>query len=232
MQGAYLIGGGKFHIKKYKVAASFLNGIVVLRPAANATGVSTSTTTSFADAMGLTLDPGHFQGSLIAYSTTQGDPEPVSSVIVNPDLVLRGRLVGSATSAVMTNNAVTTAASNGLTATSTTGIDFTSPSCDEGTIWYTSGANANSSRKVTGEAATVITVVVPFAGNAVGDIFLAMGLGIGQPDMTLTTDLLDVRADITNTGADVEVIDHELNGNSNSYSHMVVGDHMFAGQVT
>ena len=234
MQAAYGLSGGKLTVKKYKMAAAHAVGILVIRGAEGATGLTTSTTTGAADTVGVTLDQGIYQGNTIAYSTTQGDPEAVYSVCVNPDLVLRALLVGTAASGVMPTSIITTAASNGLTLTSTTAAaDFSSPDCDEGMVWYTSGGNANASRVVTGTAATVITVVMPFAANAVGDTFLVTPLQVAFTNqLTFSTNLQNVRGDLAPTGAVVATVDHELNGASNSYIHILSADHVFSGVST
>lgn len=235
MQAAYGLSGGKLTVKKYKMAAAHAVGIIVIRGAEAATGLTTSTTTGAADAVGLTLDQGIFQGEVIPYSTTQGDPEAVYSVCVNPDLVLRALLVGTAAGGVMATSLITTAASNGLSLTSTTAAvaDFSSPDCDEGMVWYTSGGNANASRVVTSVAATVVTVVMPFAANAVGDAFLVTPLQVAFTEqLTLSTNLQNVRGDLAPTGAAFATVDHELNGASNSYIHIMSADHAFSGVST
>jgi hypothetical protein len=120
---------------------------------------------------------------------------------------------------------VTTAASNGLTITATGAADFTSPEKDEGMSWYISGANVGRSRKVTSTAATVLTHLVPYAANAVGDTFGSAGSNIGLQFVTLTTDLLKVRTDAVNTsGAALGILDFELNGIGDSYIHLTYGD--------
>ena len=235
MQAAYGLSGGKLTIKKYKMAAAHAAGIFVIRGAEAATGLTTCTTTGAADTVGLTLDQGLYQGAPIStYSTTQGDPETVYSVCVNPDLVVRALLVGTAASGGMLRSYITTAASNGLTATSTTGnvADFSSPDCDEGMIWYTSGNAANQSRVVTSTAATVVTVIVPFAANAVGDEFLVTPFNVGIASATFSTNLLNVRGDLAQTGAAWMTVDHELNGYANSYVHGMSADHVFSGVST
>ena len=235
MQAAYGLSGGKLTIKKYKMAAAHAAGILVIRGAEAATGLTTSTTTGAADTVGLTLDQGLDQGDPIStYSTTQGDPECVYSVCVNPDLVVRALLVRTAASGSMLLSTVTTAASNGLTATSTTAAvaDFGSPDCDEGMIWYTSGGAASQSRVVTGTAATVVTVVMPFAANAVGDQFLVTPFNVGRASATFSTNLLNVRGDLAQTGAAWMTVDLELNGSTNSYVHGMSADHVFSGVST
>lgn len=215
-------------IKKYKASATgYVQGIVMLRSAGNASGqMSTSTTTSFADAIGLLADNGNNAGSSITYSTTQGDPEAVFGVIVNPDMMLRALMVTGATGSSITADTIVTAASNGLTAVG--GTSVASPDMDEGILWYTSGANVGKSRKITSTSSVTATVIVPFAANAVGDTYCYAGVNIGLTGVTLTTDLLKVRADIAvSTGASATCIDLELNGATDSYIHLVLGDQVW-----
>lgn len=214
-------------IKKYKASAAYVVGIVMLRSAGNASGqMSTSTTTSAADSIGLLLDLGMQQaaGGPITYSTTQGADEAVFSVIVNPDQILRAQMVTGATGTAITGDTIVTASSNGLTFVG--GTSVASPDMDEGIVWYTSGANVGKSRKITSTGATVTgTVIVPFAANAVGDTFCYAGVNIGLTGVTLTTDLTKVRADIAvSTGASLTCLDLELNGTGDSYALFTLGD--------
>jgi len=214
-------------IKKYKASATgYVQGIVMLRSAGNASGqMSTSTTTSFADALGLLADNGNNAGSSITYSTTQGDPEAVFGVIVNPDQILRALMVTGATGTSITSDTIVTAASNGLTAVGASSV--ASPDMDEGILWYLSGSNVGKSRKITSTSSVTATVIVPFGANAVGDTFCYAGVNIGLTGVTLTTDLLKVRTDIAvSTGASATCIDMELNGVSDSYVHLVLNDHV------
>lgn len=214
-------------IKKYKASAAIASGVVVLRSAANASGqMSTSTTTSYADALGLLLDNGNNGGASITYSTTQGDPEAVWGVIVNPDQILRAQMVTGATGTSITSDTIATASSDGLTAVG--GTSVASPSMDEGILWYISGANVGRSRKITSVSGTTATVIVPFAANAVGDTYCYAGVNIGLTGVTLTTDLKNVRTDIAvSTGASATCIDLELNGTTDSYIHLVLGDQVW-----
>jgi len=232
MQYAGNFSGSAPVIKKYKASATgYAAGIVVLRSAANASGqMSISTTTSAADALGLLMDTGNNQGSPIAYSTTQGDPEAVYSVIVNPDQILRAQMVTGATGTAITGDTVATASSNGLTVVG--GTSVASPDMDEGIIWYTSGANVGKSRKITSTSSVTATVIVPFAANAVGDTFCYAGINIGLQGVTLTTDLQKVRTDIAvSTGATLTCLDLELNGTGDSYALFTLGDSTFC-QIT
>jgi len=226
MKYAYNLSSSTPIIKKYKASAALAEGIVVIKSAAGASGqMSTSTTTSIANALGLVVDNGLSlaAGGPITYSTTQGADEAVFGVIVNPDQVLRAQMVTGATGTSITQDTIVTASSNGLTFVG--GTSVASPDMDEGIVWYTSGANVGKSRKITSTGATVTgTVIVPFAANAVGDTYLYAGVNIGLQGVTLTTDLKNVRADIAvSTGATFSIIDLELNGSADSFIHLTLG---------
>lgn len=228
MKAAYLLSGGGFVKKTYKASAAQAIGTVVLRSAGNASGqMSTSTTTSFADAIGLCVDNGVAAGAPLTYSTTQGAEEAVFSVIVNPDMVLRALMVTGATGTSITEDTVVTAVSNGLTVVG--GTSVASPDMDEGLIWFTSGSNVGESRKITSTSSVTATVIVPFpSASAVGDKFLYAGVNIGLTGVTLTTDLKNVRADIAvSTGASATTIDVELGSASDSWVHLVLGDQVW-----
>ena len=229
MRFEYLLGGGAVTIKKYKMAAGHAAGIVVLVPAANATGLTTSTTTSFADAVGVTMDAILSAGAPVAYSTTQGAVEYLQSVIINPDAIFRALLVGSAANAALERRTVGTASSDGLTVVGTTGdTDPSSPDMDEGTVWYSSGANGGASRKITSTTTTLtVTVVMPFAANRVGDKYHTIDYTPGTKGVTMSTDLKNVRGDIAATGAAAYCVDLELLGAGNSEIDLSLNDHIF-----
>lgn len=215
-------------LKKYKASAAQAAGTVVIKSAANASGqMSTSTTTSFAAALGFCVDNGLYAGSPLTYSTTQGNPEAIFGVIVNPDMILRAQMVTGATGTSITQDTVATAVSNGLTVVG--GTSVASPDMDEGLIWFTSGANMGLSRKITSTSSVTATVIVPFPrASAVGDTFLYTGVNIGATGVTLTTDLLKVRSDIANsTGAAVGVLDVDLGGSADSFVYLALPTSLF-----
>ena len=227
MEYAGTFSGSSPVIKKYKASAAQAAGTIVLRSAANASGqMSTSTTTDFSNSLGLCLDNGLYAGSSITYSTTQGDPEAVFGVIVNPDMILRAKMVTGATGTAITSDTIVTAASNGLTAVG--GTSVASPDMDEGILWYISGANVGKSRKITSTSSVTATVTVPFAANAVGDTYCYAGLNVGLTGVTLTTDLQKVRTDIAiATGGSATILDMELGGVGDSYVLLVLADNVF-----
>ncbi len=230
MQLGYLLSGGAPVIKKYKMALGHIAGIVVIKPAAGATGLTTSTTTSWAASIGLTMDAILSAGVPVTYSVTQNAVEYLQSVIINPDLVMRALLVGSAAKAVLETRTVGTASSNGLTVVGTAGdTDPSSPDMDEGTVWYSSGSNGSASRKITSTTTTLtVTVVMPFAANAVGNKYHTIDYSPGETGgVTMSTDLTAVRGDIAATGAESACVDLELRAGSDSYIHLVATDHAF-----
>lgn len=224
----YLSGSSPV-VKRYKASATgYVAGLIVLRSAGNASGqMSTSTTTSAADAIGILLDTGDKGGESVTYSTTQGADEAVYGVIVNPDAILRKQMVTGATGTAITGDTIVTASSNGLTWVG--GTSVASPDMDEGIVWYTSGANVGRSRKITSTGATVTgTVIVPFAANAVGDTLCYAGINIGLTGVTLTTNLLRVRTDIAvSTGAALTCIDLKLAGVNDSYADFILADNVW-----
>ena len=233
MQFAYLLCGGSPVYKKYKVAATHVVGIPVIRTASGAGGISTATTTSVANSLGITVDRGlaPAAGGTISYSTTQGDNEAVYTVIVNPDAIHRALMVTGATGTSLTNRTVTTASAGGTAVT--TGFDYNTTDMDEGIIWCTSGANVGLSRKITSTSTTAATVTVPFPNAiAVGDTFVHSPMFPGEILSTLTTDLLSIRTDLAKTGANIGCVDFELNGTGDSYQHTQIQDHVFAGAIT
>jgi hypothetical protein len=228
MQYAGNLSGSSPVIKKYKASAAMIAGIVVLRSASNASGqMSTSTTTSFADSLGLLLDNGLASGASVSYSTTQGADEAVWGVIVNPDQILRTQMVTGATGTSITADTVATAVSNGLTVVG--GTSVASPDMDEGILWWVSGANVGQSRKVTSTSSVTATVIVPFKyASVVGDTYCYAGINIGLTGFTTTTDLTKARTDIAvSTGGSATCIDLELNGTGDSYAHFVLGDQVW-----
>ena len=239
MQHAYNVGGGQVCIKRYKMASAVVAGAPVIQGTEGGadTGIITSTTTSLANALGVVVDQGENNGEggpNTTYSTTVRTvgSECVYGVIINPDSVWRALMVGSAANAAVRSTAVDVASTDGLTVKSA--FDYNSPDMDGGVVWYTSGAYVGQSRKITSTAATAITVIHPFSGSAdaVGDLFQAIDYFTATLGVTLSTNLLNVRVDIAATGGAAVVVDHELNGTGNSFLHIMLQDHVFAGQVT
>lgn len=239
MQFTHLLSGGTPVIKKYKAAAGHAAGIMLLQAASAATGVSTSTTLSWINSIGISLDAILAVGAPVTYSTTQGAVEYLQSVIINPDQVLRALMVGSAANASLELRTVGTAASNGLTVVGTVGdTDPSSPDMVNGTVFYVSGSNGGASRRITSTTNPLtVTVIVPFAANRVGDRYITVPYsqstsGTAGAILTMSTNLQNVRAELAPTGSTAAVVDLELNGASDSYLHVLQMDSVFASQIT
>jgi hypothetical protein len=192
--------------------------------------VSVSTTTDWTLGLGLSQDGYALAvGAPMAYSTVQGDAVALTTILVNPDLILRALMVGSATNAVLVDNPILTAASDGLTAVGTNSVS----NLDEGTVWYTTGANAGRQRVITAVSSATATVIIPFAANAVGDVFLAINAAPGSVGVTMGTNLLNSLQNNTALGSDAiaTCLDLELNGNSNSYAHYISRENLFGNAI-
>lgn len=217
-------------IVRYKVSATGLApGVIVCAAPDGASGeMITTAATATANQIGLLADAAAKDGSTLTYSTTQGADEAVYGVITNPDMFIRGLMVTGATGTAITGDTIATASSNGLTWVG--GTSVASPDMDQGTVWYTSGANVGKSRKITSTGATVTgTVIVPFAANAVGDTLCYAGIGVGLQGITLTTDCQKFRADIAvATGVNVTTHRMELNSRFDSYVVVTLGDCMWS----
>lgn len=221
MIAAYHLAGGAPFLKRLKLGAAQANdGIVMIGGAGTAVGVIPCTTTSFADAYGLSQDRGIF-------STTQGDAEGIVTVSTRDDLVIRSLMSGGATEGTSLTGCTNTSASSGgtvLTSTSVGAADF-----DGGTMFFVSGNNVGLSRSITAmTASTSATVTVPFPrAIAVGDVGVVLpfnihGTGAAGADgpMALQTSTLFTQADASiasGTGGEVSVVDLELNGLTDSY---------------
>lgn len=232
MQAAGLLSGGAPIYKKYQSSATgYLAGTYAITAGGAGGGVvSVSTTTDWTLGLGLNMDGYAVAvGAPMVYSVVQGDAVALSTIAINPDLMIRALLVGSATNAVLVDNAIVTASSNGLTAVGTNSV----ANLDEGTIWYTSGANAGRFRVMTGVSSATATVIIPFAANAVGDIFLAINAAPGSVGLTTGTNLLNVLQNDTVLGSDAiaTCIDLELNGNGNSYATYVSRENIFGNAI-
>lgn len=224
MQTRFHLYGGAPLMRRTKIGASFANaGIVTINGAA---GVIPSTTTDFADSMGLALDTG-------TYSTTQGDAEGFVTVDIRPDAIIGALMSGGATEGtglvVLSNTAAETAG------TTITDADTGSNDMVSGTVWCISGANVGQSRPIaTHNAATSFVVTVPFPNDiAAGDEFLfcpynEAGLTDGAGNVQTTTLFTQADASIASgTGGLATVVELNLNGRYDSYVLFRLGDHIY-----
>lgn len=230
MEVSGLLCGGAPVIKKYQVDATVVAGVPALIDTTTQAGLNAATTTSLADAVGITLDAA-------TYSTTQGSgsssAEALVSIVINPDAIVRARFSGSATSGTaLTTRDVTTASSGGTAIT--TGDAWNSPETVDGwAVGYT-GANVGQGRKITSSSATAATVLIPFDyATVVGDEFIWVPVAPHTLDtVTLTSDLTEVRQDVavaTNTGTfaciDLDLKDSSFSGTTDSFGYFVFVDH-------
>lgn len=234
MNVAGFLSGGAAVMKRHKVGASAAAGIPVLER--STAGIANATTTSMADAVGLTVDAA-------TYTTTQATNmvEGVATVIINPDAIVKAKMVSAATGNTQLNLTTNSAAdTTGLTVTITSGDAApNSPEMAGGTAIGVSGNNKGVSRVITSTGATTAVVTVPFPYTiAAGDTFVLVPWsvpGVSTNSATLTTDLTAVRGDQAGTGtALLTVVDLSIDSElvrSNSYLEFLIQDNMY-GQTT
>lgn len=234
MQYAYSLAGvGEARVMTFKLGAAVAANIVVTVDSSADVGEAIAcTTTTAADALGLTLSSG-------TYSATQGDTEGTCEVIVNPFGVIRAKACGAATE----NTALSAATKSVLTNTlaSTTGVLITdatnvgTASFDGGLIYCLTGANAGKSRVITSVvSATSNTVTVPFPSTiAVGDKFLTLPWCRNGVAVQTTTAFTQANAIIaTGTGIPGSVVDIEIPTPVNTttpeaYVYFILQDHFY-----
>ena len=192
-----LSGEGSALKRRFPIAATVISGQAVIWSTASGDGVITdATTTSLADAMGVTLEGATF-------STTQSDMTGIdremgrqAEVVYNPLAVFAANIAGSATSGAAL---ATTAPANILVneTADTTGLIVTDDvvgtvSFAGGILVGLTGANAGQRRTlITHNNNTDVRSVVPFSSTiAVGDYFLRVPFRSGLDFIQLTT-LLD-----------------------------------------
>lgn len=221
---AYSAAGGSIVPSlRLKLGATTAVGAPVIDNAAGGAGVGQASTTSWANAVGLTLDAG-------TYSTTQGDAEGAARVIISPMAVYKWRIAGSATASaqaqIVTNSSAST---TGATITITSGDqDPSSPTMDEGTAYCISGANAGQSRKITSVTSTTAVVTVPFTNDlAVGDVFMLVPwtpFDVAGNNLQFTSDLLEANQTIAvGTGAAVRIVALSINPHAARTDSYVLG---------
>jgi hypothetical protein len=227
MQVAGQLYGGAAILKRIKAGATFANpGVITI----DGVGVALpSTTTDFADSLGLALDT-------TTYSTTQGAPEAAVTVNVRGDGIIRALMSGGATeNTALTLLASTAASAGGVLITD---ADVGAADMVSGTLWATSGSNFGQSRIITAHtASTSMAVTVPFPyAVAIGDEFLfcpwsLVGSGAAGSDgvsaVQATAAFTQANAAIASgTGGVADVVDLELNGPGDSYVQFCVSDHI------
>ncbi len=237
MEFAYTLSGAAPLIKKYQVNATVARaGVPLLIPGAGNAGIVLATTTGAADMLGVNLDTATY---VTAQQTDGTSAERKVSVIINPDAVWRMKMSGGATEdTALALQAVTTAASDGLSVT--TAAEWSSPTFDEGVVWGYDGANAGQARKITSVSSTAGTVTVAFdRDTVVGDNFLrAPYWPVQGITVQLTTLLTQADASIAvGTGAGFKTVELILkditdSGRTNSYVLAIPTDHVWGPRPT
>ena len=230
MEYAYMLGGGAPLSMKFQVNETLANaGIPVLAPVAGNAGVQISTITSWANAVGMTLDTATY---VTAQQTDGTSAEREVSVIISPQAVFRALMSGGAAEGTaLSLFTVSTASTTGLDVV--TGDNFTD--MDDGVIWGYDGANAGQKRCITVGDATDATVTVAFdQDTVVGDNFLAAPywfLSDVAANIATTTNLYQANASTAGgTGGLATIIDMELrdisgDGRNKSYVLFIFDDH-------
>ena len=225
----FLDGRGSPFAMKFQVNETLSDaGIPVLAPGAGNAGVQISTTTSLANAVGVTLDTATY---VTAQQTDGTSAEREVKVIISPQAVFRALMSGGATEGTaLTRYPVTTASTDGLVVTTSSIANWASPQWDEGVVWFEDGANAGQKRKVTSVSGTAATVTVAFdQDTVVGDNALRAPwwfLDDGAKTLQLTTNLYQADAAIAvGTGGAVKIIDMELNAIADSFVRFIFDDH-------
>lgn len=240
MEFAYDLGGGSTTVlKKYHVAAT--NAVVgrpYLKTADGGVGVVLGTVSGAVDFIGVNIDA---PGTYAAGQNSDGSENAKTvTLIINPLAVYKARLSGGATDGTaLTAHTVTTASTDGLTATHSA-FDVSSPDLDEGTIWGYSGANAGIARKITGTSTTATTVILAFPrDDAVGDQYLHCNVHPTRSILVqLTTNCTEVDAtaalssDATAVTTELLLNDIAGNGTTTSYAFIQFCDSLFGATVT
>ncbi len=230
MEFAYMLGGGAPLAMKYQIDETLANaGIPVLAPAAADAGVKISSTSSWANAVGVTLDTATY---VTAQQTDGSSAEREVTVIISPQAVFRALMSGGATEGTALDlKTVTSVSTTGLDVV--TGDNFTD--MDDGVIWGYDGANAGQKRCITVGDGTDASVTVAFDNDTVvGDNFLAAPywfLSDVAVNIATTTNLYQADASTAGgTGGAAKIIDMELRdiggeGRTNSFVLFIFNDH-------
>ncbi len=228
MEYAYMLGGGAPLIIKYQVNETLANGgIPVLAPGGGNAGVQISTTTSWANAVGVTSDTATY---VTAQQTDGTSAEREVSVLISPQAVFRALMSGGATAGTaMVQNTISAATGDGLDVTDST-FTWTNPAWDEGSVFFTSGVNQGQKRKVTATSGSVATITVAFdRDHAVGDTYFRMPwwfMDDTANNIQTTTNLVQADTLIAvGTGGAAKIIDMELNETTNSSVLFIFDDH-------
>ena len=220
------LSGGAPLLMKYQIAETFANaGVIGTIDVSAEAGVNLATTAGIVDMIGVSLDAG-------TYNTVQGTGASTAETLVTfsirPDVIIRSRMSGGATSGTsLTAVTETTGETAGLVIT--TGASWTSPSFADGTVWGLTGNNVGQSRKTPAVDGTSTTLDVPFDNNILlNDTYLRTPIHPHESILVeLTSDLTEIDATVAISGdAELVCIDLDLNGVADSYAYFVPGDHI------
>lgn len=249
MESGHLYGGASRY-QRFPVRASMATAGVVVISVTDTAGVGPGTTSSFADAVGLSRDTATYSTTqadlddpasdpnIGAYNSTYGlDAGRVVTVSSRDDLELRALVSGGATANTALTLLVNTAASAG--GTLITDADTGANDMVGGVVWCTKGGNVGHARPITTHSgSTSFTVTVPFPRTiAVNDEFLfvpynTFGTGAGGIDghgnlqSTTNIDQADGSAAVGAAGGAVMITGLELNGRSDTYVRFMLADHI------
>lgn len=244
MKWAYNLHGGAPLLKKFQVGATTSNsGVPLVKGGANAKGIVVGTTIAAVGMVGVNLDTATI---VTAQQSDNSDTARLITVVINPDAVYRAKLSGGATeNTAIPTFAVTSASSDGLSVTSTTATDLSSPTTDEGVIFGYSGANAGVGRKVTSVAATVATMLVALPNDTVvGDTFFRVplcaspyGYETSYPQLTTNLYQVDMTAAVDTDNVNFNTVEMELRdaslaGITNSFVYLISNGHVFSAGLT
>lgn len=240
-QLAYILSGSKIARRKMRVGISVTSaGVPLIGPTANNEGVLLGTTTTSADAVGMSIDTATYN---TAQQSDGSDPTQFVDVIINPDAVWQSRLSGGAgTGTALTAYYNTVASSTGvlLTLSATSGGSTVDTSnFDDCPIFCYSGANAGLYRRAEPADGTDINLTQAFRfAIAVDDRFFGCPVTEGgTATVTWNTDLTEVNAAVSvsaNTASTWRAVDLILNdiGNNglyNSFVNVICADHHYSG---
>ena len=192
-----LSGEGSAIKRRLAIAATVIPGQAVIWSTASGDGVITdATTTSLADAFGVTTEGATFSTTQADMTGTDAYQGRQAEVVYNPLAVFGARVAGGATSG---SALATTAPANILTNTSADAAGLAVTAAEVGTVTFAGGWLIGLTGNNTGQRRTLVThnnnadvrAVTPFGRTiAVGDVFLRVPWRPGLGFVQLTT-LLD-----------------------------------------
>jgi len=234
MEALGTLSGGAPVIKRYMAGTTISNAGIPLLGAVDAATdlgsvepIGASAAVNAGSQVGLGLDT---SGTVAATGITDSDDLFVS-VIINPDLIIRGKMNNGTTSD-------TALATTAATAADTTGVTITGATTfDNGAVWGYTGNNVGRFRRCDDTAGSLS---INFeSGILTTDTYVAVHGFPCSVELTnwecydLTTDLTQVIAQtaVTDTDnfatVDMEMRDATEEGTTNSYYHLIQNNHLF-----